>query len=322
MGPTGLPLGELSFGSWITFGNQIDRATSSRLMDLAYERGVNFFDNAETYAHGRSEEVMGEILKERGWSRDTWCVSSKVYFGAGGQAPTQRGLHRKHILEACHDALRRLQVDYLDLYLCHRPDKLTPIGETVWAMHQLIQQGKVLYWGTSEWSAAEIMEAHRFADQHHLIGPVVEQPQYNALVRQKMESEYLDVFRTVGMGTTVWSPLASGVLTGKYLAGEAMAHRLGRDELGWLAAKLLTEETARLVTGWVDLASACGITPAQLGILWCLRNPHVTTVLLGASSEGQLRENLDALERKDRVDNATWDAVDALLGNRPVLPAY
>jgi voltage-dependent potassium channel beta subunit len=322
MGPTGLPLSEVSFGSWITFGNQIDARVSAELMEFAYDRGVNFFDNAETYAHGHSEEVMGQILQAKGWSRDTWCVSSKVFFGTGGQAPTQRGLHRKHIIEACHAALRRLRVEYLDLYMCHRPDKKTPIEETVWTMHQLIQQGKILYWGTSEWSAAEILEAHRIAALHHLIGPVVEQPQYNALVREKMEAEYLDVFRTVGMGTTTWSPLASGVLTGKYMKGGAEAHRLGREELRWLADRLLTPETAAKVEGWVGLASENGLTPAQLGILWCLRNPHVTTVLLGASNLDQLRENLEALDHKGRVDARTWEAVDALFGNRPILPAY
>ena len=217
LGKTGLPISELSFGSWITFGNQINDGVSERLMDIAYESGVNFFDNAEVYAAGASEEVMGQILKKKNWSRDSYIVSSKVFFGAGATHPTQKGLHRKHIVEACNQALQRLQVDYLDLYFCHRPDKQTPIEETVWSMHQLILAGKILYWGTSEWSAQEIMEAHMVAQRYHLIGPVVEQPQYNMLVRDKVEVEYSQIYKTAGLGTTIWSPLSSGYLTGKYL---------------------------------------------------------------------------------------------------------
>ena len=216
LGKSGLPISELSFGSWITFGNQIENNTSERLMDIAYEAGVNFFDNAEVYAAGESEKVMGQILKKKDWSRDSYIVSSKVFFGAGPKVPTQRGLNRKHIVEACNQALQRLQVDYLDLYFCHRPDKQTPIEETVWSMHQLILAGKILYWGTSEWSAQEIMEAHMFAKQNHLIGPIVEQPEYNMFVREKVEVEFSQIYKTVGLGTTVWSPLASGILSGKY----------------------------------------------------------------------------------------------------------
>jgi len=200
LGKSGLPVSELSFGSWITFGNQINDGVSERLMDIAYEAGVNFFDNAEVYAAGASEEVMGQILHKKNWSRDSYIVSSKVFFGAGATHPTQKGLHRKHIVEACNQALQRLQVDYLDLYFCHRPDKQTPIEETVWSMHQLILAGKILYWGTSEWSAQEIMEAHMVAQRYNLIGPVVEQPQYNMLVRDKVEVEYSQIYKTVGLG--------------------------------------------------------------------------------------------------------------------------
>lgn len=322
MGPTGLHLSELSFGSWITFGNQIGDNTAGRLLDMAYEAGVNFFDNAETYADGRSEEVMGALLKARGWSRDTWMVSSKVYFGAGGRLPTQRGLSRKHVIEACEAALKRLQVDYLDIYMCHRPDKLTPMAETVWSMHQLIMQGKVLYWGTSEWSAAEIMDAHRIAERHHLIGPVVEQPQYNMLVRGKVEVEYADVFRTVGMGTTIWSPLASGILTGKYLTGAEATARLKRSELNWLADILLQPEKLDKVRAVCDMARELGMSPAQFAVAWCLKNPNVSTVLLGATKEEQLAETLKAPEFVGLLTQDVTAAVDALLDNKPVPPPY
>ena len=242
LGKSGLKLSELSFGSWITFGNQIKDNTSEKLLDLAYEAGVNFFDNAEVYAHGKSELLMGNILKKKNWSRDSYIVSSKVFFGAGAKVPTQRGLNRKHIMEACEQALQRLKLDYLDLFFCHRPDKETPISETVWSMHNLILQGKILYWGTSEWSAQEIMEAHMVAEKYHLIGPTMEQPQYNLLVRDKVEKEFKQLYNTVGLGTTIWSPLASGLLTGKYNNKTANAFRLHREELGWLSEILLVDE--------------------------------------------------------------------------------
>ena len=241
LGKTGLQISRLSLGSWLTFGKQIESSTAEKLMVLAYENGINFFDNAEIYSRGMSEIVMGEILKKQAWSRDSFIVSSKVFFGSGGQLPTQKGLNRKHVFEACDQALKRLQVDYLDLYLCHRPDKNTPIEETVWAMHHLIAQGKILYWGTSEWSAQEIMEAHLFAKQNHLIGPVVEQPEYNMFTRAKVEVEFDQLYKTVGLGTTVWSPLASGILTGKYNNGFPKETRLSIDGLEWLKDKNLTE---------------------------------------------------------------------------------
>ena len=323
MGRTGLQLSELSLGSWITFGNQIDSSVSGRLMDLAYDAGVNFFDNAETYADGRSEEVMGALLAERNWPRDTWCVSSKVFFGAGGKLPTQRGLNRKHVVEACHAALKRLRVDYLDLYFCHRPDKTTPMEETVWTMHQLIQQGKILYWGTSEWSAAEIMDAHRIAERHHLIGPVVEQPQYNLFVRDKVEVEFADVYRTVGLGTTVFSPLASGLLTGKYNDGSRPAQaRLQREELNWLADLTLQEARIAKVRALTDLASELGMSTAQLSLAWCLKNPRVSTVLLGASKPEQLEENLKAAELATALTPEVLERIEAIVANRPQAPHY
>lgn len=322
MGSTGLQLSELSLGSWITFGNQIGDNTAGRLMDLAFEAGVNFFDNAETYADGQSEVVMGNLLKSRNWPRDEWMVSSKVYFGAGGHLPTQKGLHRKHVMEACEAALLRLQVDYLDIFMCHRPDKQTPMEETVWTMHQLIMQGKVLYWGTSEWSAAEIMDAHRIAERHHLIGPVVEQPQYNMLVRRKVEVEYSDVYRTVGLGTTIWSPLASGILTGKYLGVAEASARLKRSELGWLADLLLKPEKMDKVKAVCAMAQDLGMTPAQFAVAWCLKNHNVSTVILGASKETQLEETLKSPSFVHLLTPEVMNQVDELLDNKPVPPPY
>jgi len=322
LGKSGLQLGELSFGSWITFANQIDRSVSETLMDIAYDHGVNFFDNAEVYAGGQSEVVMGEILARRNWSRDTYTISSKVFFGAGGKLPTQRGLHRKHIREACDAALRRLQVDYLDLYFCHRPDKQTPMEETVWSMHHLIEQGKVLYWGTSEWSAQEIMEAHMVARENHLIGPVMEQPQYNMLVRRKVEVEYARVYATVGLGTTIWSPLASGFLTGKYTGAMPEETRLGRKELDWVSEKLFVEENFERVRKLGSLAGELGVSLARMSIAWCLKNPDVSTVILGASKPEQLKETLTSAEVVPLLTDDVMHRIEDILGNKPSHPQY
>jgi voltage-dependent potassium channel beta subunit len=288
----------------------------------AYDAGVNFFDNAEVYAHGESERVMGRILSEVGWSRDSYTVSSKVFFGAGGKLPTQRGLHRKHVVEACHQALERLRVDYLDLYFCHRPDKQTPIEETVWTMHQLIMQGKILYWGTSEWSAEEIMDAQRVADQHHLIGPTMEQPQYNLLHREKMESEFLRLFDRIGLGTTIWSPLASGILTNKYRDGLRDDFRLNRDELSWLKDRNIVDEKLAVAGHLADLAAELGVTPAQLSIAWCLKNPHVSTVMLGATRLEQLHENLKAAEATALLTPEVMDRIEGIVQNKPELAPF
>ncbi|MGN6477792.1 MAG: aldo/keto reductase, partial [Flavipsychrobacter sp.] len=228
MGKTGLQLSVLSYGSWVTFAKQIDDGISDRLMSIAYDNGVNFFDNAEVYSRGESEKMMGRVLKSKNWERSSYTVSSKVFFGWRGEnnKPNQTGLSRKHIIEACHEALQRLQVDYLDIFFCHRPDKKVPIEEVVWSMNILIQQGKILYWGTSEWSAAEIMEAHMVAKELRLIGPAVEQPEYNLFHRDKMEVEYYTIFKNIGMGTTIWCPLASGLLNGKYNDGIPEGSRL------------------------------------------------------------------------------------------------
>ncbi|MFM2000212.1 MAG: hypothetical protein RL204_2159 [Bacteroidota bacterium] len=322
LGKSGLQLSELSFGSWITFGNQIENGISERLMDIAYDAGVNFFDNAEVYADGRSEEVMGNILSKKQWNRDTYVVSSKVYFGAGGKLPTQRGLHRKHVVEACEAALKRLKVDYLDLFFCHRPDKETPIEETVWTMHNLISQGKIMYWGTSEWSAQEIMEAHMFAERYHLIGPTMEQPQYNMLTRRKVEVEYSQIYKTVGLGTTIWSPLASGYLTGKYIDQKPNDTRLMRDELNWLAERTFVEENNTRVKGLKSLAEEIGISMPHLGICWCLKNPNVSTVILGASKEEQLIQTLKSKDYIHLLTDEVMNKIELILNNKPQLPPY
>ncbi|KFD39982.1 potassium channel beta subunit family protein [Schleiferia thermophila] len=322
LGKAGLPVSQLSFGTWITFGNQISYDTAKELMVIAYESGINFFDNAEIYANGRSEEVMGSILKEVGWSRDSYAISSKVFFGSGGKLPTQRGLHRKHIREACDDALRRLQVDYLDMYFCHRPDKSTPIEETVWSMHQLFMAGKILYWGTSEWSAQEIMEAHMIAARHNLIGPVVEQPQYNMLHRQKVEVEFSQIYKTVGLGLTTWSPLASGLLTGKYNNGIKENYRLKRAELNWLAERNLVEENLTKVSELLNLAREIGTDLTRMAIAWCLKNPNVSTVLLGASKPEQLKHNLKAPDVVPLLTEEVMEKIENILKNKPIQPMF
>ncbi|MEM6359154.1 MAG: aldo/keto reductase [Bacteroidota bacterium] len=326
LGKSGLQISRLSFGSWLTFGKQIGDTTAEDLMKIAYDGGINFFDNAEAYAGGKSEEVMGEALKKMEWRRDSYIVSSKVFFGAdggkGGLMPTQKGLSRKHVVEACHQALKRLQVDYLDLYFCHRPDKQTPIEETVWSMHNLIQQGLALYWGTSEWSAQEIMEAHRVADQYNLIGPTMEQPQYNMLVRDKVEVEYSQIYKTVGLGTTIWSPLASGILSGKYNDGFPEGTRLGIEGMEWLKDRTLAEENLNRVKKVSELANELGVSMPLLAIAWCLKNEDVSTVILGASKTGQLEENLKAFDVLPQLTDEVMEKIDALLENRPERPPF
>ncbi len=322
LGPSGLQISALSFGSWLTFGKQIGDEVAEKLMAVAYEQGVNFFDNAEIYARGQSEIVMGRILRKMNWERSSYLVSSKAFFGDGGKLPNQTGLSRKHLFEACHAALKRLQVDYLDLYFCHRPDKKTPVAETVWAMNHLIAQGKVLYWGTSEWSAQEIMEAHMIAREHHLIGPLMEQPQYNMFHREKMEAEYRQIFRTVGMGTTIWSPLASGVLTSKYLEAFPEGTRMGMEGLSWLKDRNLTPERLDKVYALHRIAKEMEVTLPRLAVAWCLRNPQVSTVILGASRVDQLEETLASLEVLPLLTDEVVQKIEDILGNKPVLPEY
>ncbi|MGV8961271.1 MAG: potassium channel beta subunit family protein [Stenotrophomonas sp.] len=315
LGSSGLQLSALSFGAWVTFGGQIARDEARNLIAAAWDNGVNFFDNAEVYAQGRAEQVMGDVIADLRLPRDGYCVSSKVFFGAlEHPAPTQRGLSRKHVTDACHAALKRLRVDYLDLYYCHRPDPDTPIAETVQAMDTLIRQGKVLYWGTSEWSAAQIAEAVAIAHARNLYAPSMEQPQYNLLHRERVEIEYAPLYAAAGLGTTIWSPLASGLLTGKYNDGIDPASRLGQESLGWLQAAVLGDpEQDRLakVRRFTALAKELGESPAQLAIAWCLRNPNVSSVILGASRVAQLEENLRALDVAKRVDADAWQRVEA-----------
>lgn len=319
LGSSGLQVSALSFGSWVTFGAQIEDNSSEKLMDAAYEAGINFFDNAEIYAQGKSEIVMGNVLKKMSWDRTSYVVSSKVFFGDGRKKPNQTGLSRKHIFEACADALRRLQVEYLDLYFCHRPDKNTPISETVWAMNHLIQQGKVLYWGTSEWSAQQITEAHLVAEKNHLIGPVMEQPQYNMFHRERFEKEYKPLYKNFGLGTTIWSPLASGVLTGKYNDGLPNdGSRLSRENLAWLRENNLTEERlviSRKLTAFAQ--KELGVSMASLALAWCLKNPNVSTVILGATKLSQLEQNLQSLEVVPLLTDSVMDSIEGILGNKP-----
>ncbi|HEX4849606.1 MAG TPA: aldo/keto reductase [Puia sp.] len=324
MGNTGLQLSVVSFGSWVTFHKQIEDNTADELMSISYDQGINFFDNAEAYALGESEKMMGRVLKKKNWERSSFTVSSKVFFGWRGKnnKPNQTGLSRKHIMEACHEALQRLQVEYLDLYFCHRPDKKVPIEEVVWTMNHLIQQGKLLYWGTSEWSGVEIMEAHRVAAQNHLIGPSVEQPQYNLLERYKMENEYLSIFKTPGMGTTIWSPLASGLLSGKYNDGIPEGSRLGLSGFEWLKDRWMVEDRLKKTKKLSEYANKLGIPIATLSIAWTLKNPHVTTAILGASRKEQLLENLKALEVLPQLDDSVMDKIEKIMQSKPVQPEF
>jgi len=299
LGKSGLKISEFSFGSWVTFGASVDTRLAVQCMELAYERGVNFFDNAEVYAGGESERVMGEALKKLAWSRDTFCVSSKVFWG--GQKPTQMGLSRKHVFEACHAALKRLQLDYLDLYFCHRPDPETPIAETVIVMNDLMRQGKILYWGTSEWSLEEILEAQGVADELRLVGPTMEQPEYNLFHRNRVEGEYAPLYEKLGLGTTIWSPLDSGLLTGKYENGIPAGTRFTQPGYEWLKKRFESAEGQKKLSKARELrvlAEEHGLSLTHLALLWCLQNPNVSTVILGASKIEQLRDNLAALEHK------------------------
>lgn len=324
LGKSGLQVSALSFGSWVSFHKQINDKRADELMGMAYDAGVNFFDNAEVYALGESERMMGRVIKKKKWDRSSYCISSKVYFGHRGveNKPNQTGLSRKHVIEGCEEALQRLQVDYLDLYFCHRPDKQTPIAETVLAMNTLIQQGKILYWGTSEWSGVEIMEAHRVAADYRIIGPTMEQPQYNLFERQKMENEFLPIFNTLGLGTTIWSPLATGLLTGKYNAGVPKGSRLGMEGFGWLADRWLMKDKIEKVKKLETVAKDLNVSMAQLSIAWCLNNPHVSTVILGATKKEQLTDNLKALDVQPLLTDKVLERIEKIMANKPILPAF
>lgn len=323
LGKSGLQVSLLSFGSWVTFHKQIEDSSADELMGLAYDNGINFFDNAETYALGESEKMMGRVLKNKGWDRTSYVLSSKAYFGwRKPNKPNQTGLSRKHLVEACHEALHRLQTDYLDLYFCHRPDKSVPMEEVVWTMNHLIQQGKILYWGTSEWSAQEIMEAHMVAEKYRLIGPTMEQPEYSMFHREKMENEYLQIFKNVGLGTTIWSPLAAGVLTGKYNDGIPEDSRLAIKGFEWLVSKQLNEQRIAKVRELTKVANELGCSMAALAIAWCAYNPNVSTVILGATKASQLTENLKALDVLPKLNAEVMDRIEVILQNKPVLPEW
>src|SRR3954469_26051251 len=314
LGKSGLQLSELSFGAWVTFAQQISHETAEELMTIAYDAGVNFFDNAEAYASGEAEVVMGRILKKKGWGRDTFVVSSKVFWG--GDLPNQEGLSRKHVMEACHAALRRLQVDYLDLYFCHRPDPNTPIEETVRAMTDLVRQGKVLYWGTSEWSAEQIREAAEIADELLAVPPTMEQPQYNMFHREKVETEFASLYDEIGLGTTIWSPLASGLLTGKYNDGDPGDTRISLKEYDCLREQFEGDEARRRLAKVKQLAHVAeelGTTVSQLALAWCLKNPHVSTVITGAAKPEQVRENMKAGELVPRMTDEVMRRIEQIL---------
>ena len=318
LGKSGLRVSELSYGSWVTFSFQLDKAKAKKTMKHAYDAGINFFDNAEVYAAGESEKIMGAALKELGLQRDTYTVSSKVFFG--GQLVTQRGLNAKHIRDGCDAALKRLKLDYLDLFFCHRPDFHTPVEETVRAMDVLVKQGKILYWGTSEWPADRIREAYLMAYKYGLTPPSMEQPEYNMFNRMKLEKEYLGLFDSEGMGTTIWSPLASGVLTGKYNRGIPKGSRMSLPEYKFLRDKLESKEGSdRLnkVKRLGKVADKLGISLAQLSLAWCLKNKNVSTVILGATNTKQLDENLKSIEYKDLLTDSVMGRIENILKNMP-----
>lgn len=320
LGKSGLQLSALSLGSWLTIGKSVDEKLSEKLMIAAYDNGINFFDGAEIYANGQAEMVMGKVLKRTKWNRTSYVVSSKAFFGIHGEKskPNEKGLSRKHLVEACHEALKRMQVEYLDLYLCHRPDKNTPMEEVVFTMNHLIQQGKIFYWGTSEWSAAEIMEAHMIARQNNLLGPTVEQPEYNMFVRRRMEADLVPIFKNIGLGTTIWSPLNSGILTGKYNKGIPKNSRFSTAGLEWLRDREVQTEKIKKVEQLEKIAEKLDCKMSQLALAWCLRNPDVSTVILGATSLVQLKENIKALEVLPLLTDAVNLSIEKVLNNKPI----
>ena len=313
LGRSGLKVSELSFGSWVTYGNQLDLDTASDCMAMAWERGVNFFDNAQVYARGESETIMGSILKKLAWPRLRFIVSTKFYWGITDGPNEKNTLNRKYLLDSIDGSLKRLQLDYVDLVYCHRPDPHTPIEETVWAMHDMIDRGKALYWGTSEWSAAEIMEAWQVAERHHLRKPVVEQPEYNLFHRNRVEVEYKRLYEDIGLGLTTWSPLASGLLTGKYRDGVPAGSRGAIERMSFLVADLTDKAKNQAVVQLGDIAKELGCTTAQLALAWCLRNPRVSSVITGASRAAQVEENLKAIDVVTKLTPALLERIDGIV---------
>ncbi len=318
LGRSGLQVSALSFGAWVTFGTQVDESVAEDCMHAAWDAGGNFFDNAEVYADGQAEIIMGNILARSGWRRSDFVVSTKIFWG--GEGPNQRGLSRKHILEGTDAALARLQVDYVDLIFCHRPDIHTPIEETVRAMDHLVRHGKALYWGTSEWAAESILEAWHIARRERLATPLMEQPEYSMLHRDRVESEYAPLYERLGLGTTTWSPLASGLLTGKYNEGVPEDTRGSLAGYEWLRSRFLgpeAEAAINKVRALAPVATTLGCTQAQLALAWCLKNPHVSTVITGASRPEQVTENMAALEVVERLDDEVMGTIETILNNKP-----
>lgn len=319
LGRAGLKVSALSFGSWITYGNQVEEKAAIELMSAARDHGVNFFDNAEVYAAGKSEELMGAALKKLNWDRLTYIVSTKFFWGLpakfGEGVNEKNTLNRKYLMQAIDHSLRRLQLDYVDLVYCHRPDANTPLEEIVYAMHDMIVQGKALYWGTSEWSATDIMGAWHIADKHHLHKPVVEQPQYNLFHRKKVEQEYVRLYDELGIGTTIWSPLASGLLTGKYANGIPADSRGSLKNMGWMQEQLLDTARNAIVGKLAGVAKELNCSTAQLAIAWCLKNPRVSSVITGASRLAQVSENMKALEIASRLTPDVMTRVQEIVGS-------
>ena len=318
LGSAGLRVSALSLGAWVTYGGQVGEEIAYDCMKAAYEAGVNFFDNAESYASGNAETVMGNVIKKLGWKRSDLVVSTKIFWG--GKGPNDTGLSRKHILEGVNASLQRLQMDYVDLVFCHRPDIYTPIEETVRAMNSVINQGKAFYWGTSEWSAQQIMQAYAIARQEHLIPPQMEQPQYHMFHRERVEHEYALLYREIGYGTTIWSPLASGLLSGKYNNGIPQGSRFALEGYEWLRERLDKDETKQQiekVKQLTMLAGELGCSMAQLAIAWCVKNPNVSTVITGASRGEQVTENMKALDVAAQLTPEVMERIEAILANKP-----
>jgi len=314
LGRTGIRVSELSFGSWVTFSNQVDVKAAADMMSAAYEAGVNFFDNAEVYAGGKSEEVMGAAIKKLGWRRSSYLVSTKFFWGLFEGVNERNTLNRKRLIEGINGSLERLQLEHVDLIYCHRPDPTTPIGETVWAMHNIIEWGKAIYWGTSEWAASEIVAAIEFAERHHLHKPVVEQPQYNLFKRGRFDNDYIRFYREYGYGSTIWSPLASGLLTGKYGNGIPKDSRGALKGYDWLQKQLTDQERIAKVRALEPIAGELGCTLSQLSLAWCLKNPFVSTVITGASRVEQVHENMKAAEVAPRITPDIMERIDGIFG--------
>lgn len=314
LGKAGLKVSALSLGAWVTYGGQVGEQTAEECMAAAYEAGVNFFDNAEGYAAGNAETVMGNVIKKMGWRRESLVVSTKIFWG--GDGPNDTGLSHKHVIEGVNSALKRFQLDYVDLVFCHRPDPNTPIEETVRAMDIVIKQGKAFYWGTSEWSAAEIALADGIARQYGLTPPTMEQPQYNMFTRERFEKEYAPLYRDLGYGTTIWSPLASGLLTGKYNNGIPEDSRASLKGYEWLKEGI-TPERVEKVKQLKTVADELGASMAQLGLAWCLKNPNVSTVITGASRAAQVSENMKALEIAPKITDEVMARIEEILDNKP-----